>query len=676
MLIKKVIFNDFRLYNGYNEINLSINSETDRNRNIILIGALNGSGKTSILEGIMLALYGRDAKLTSGETYDQFILESMNQQSLRNGSRKFFIEVEFENNDEVGGSLVIRREWRIRDKEIIEDVHIKENELELKQFEDELEKAQFIQTIIPSGIAQFFFFDGEKIQYMADDNDYEDSLTSSIRDILNINIYQQIVEDLVTYEQTLKRNQANVNQSDITKLEAEIESANEQILNVEKELDNTQLILSNLSIEKNKIKNWLRNQGIRSLSKRVDIQEELDNLKQKRELARDEVISFLDNEFPFALLYKLLNEAKTQLEKEEKYKKAKHLSRQNNENFYELMESLNSEKIIPQLTSFQKELIAQEMQVVWAKINKPIIREKVKVLHDLSGSELETLNNEINKVIQYLTSGNSALDTALQLYQDISDEINRKNIDLNKLPTDENVLKKEQQVEDLEEQEKKIEMKIRNLQYNLDELINKKKVLQNQRAEVIDQVKVSKEIQLKIDESNDVRKALLQFIKLLTMEKAKEVEKLLSDMFSKISRKKYLVKKFIINPNTFEVTFENKYGEVLPKRRLSAGEKEIYSICLVWALAKASQKPLPIVIDTPLGRLDKVHRTNLLTYYFPHASKQVIILSTDEEVADEYREMIDKNVAKEYLITDENENASIIEGYFHTIKGGISNGRE
>jgi DNA sulfur modification protein DndD len=109
---------------------------------------------------------------------------------------------------------------------------------------------------------------------------------------------------------------------------------------------------------------------------------------------------------------------------------------------------------------------------------------------------------------------------------------------------------------------------------------------------------------------------------------------------------------------------------------LSAGEKEIYSISLVWALAKASQKPLPIVIDTPLGRLDKVHRTNLLTHYFPYASKQVIILSTDEEIANEYREMIENKVSKEYLITDLNDNASIIEGYFHTIGEGVGSGRE
>jgi DNA sulfur modification protein DndD len=529
MLIKKVIFNDFRLYKGFNEINLSIQSETERN--IILIGALNGSGKTSILEGILLALYGSDAKLTSGETYEQLIRESMNQDSYRNGSRKFFIEIEFENNEAINDSLVIRREWRISGKEISEEVHIKENERELKQFEDEIEKAQFIQTIVPSGIAQFFFFDGEKIQYMADDNDYEDVLTSSIRDILNINIYQQLVEDLISYEQGLKRSQVDAKQSDITKIEGAIESANEEILDIESKLDHTQVKMSNLQVEIKSIKNWLRNQGIGSIGKRANIQEELDELKQKRESVRDDVISYLDNEFPFALLYSLLIETDVQLKKEEEYNQAKHLSRQNNENFYELVESLNSEKIIPNLTSFQKEVIAQEMQVIWAKINKPIIRDKVNILHDLSSSELEILKLEINKVLQYLSSGTSALDIALISYENIAAEINSKFMDLKRLPTDENVLKKEQKLELMEEQEKQLENEIRTYQYNLDEISNKKKVLQNSRLELIEQVKVTKEIQTKIDESAKFRAALNHFIKLLTVEKAKEVELLLSDMF-------------------------------------------------------------------------------------------------------------------------------------------------
>ena len=111
---------------------------------------------------------------------------------------------------------------------------------------------------------------------------------------------------------------------------------------------------------------------------------------------------------------------------------------------------------------------------------------------------------------------------------------------------------------------------------------------------------------------------------------------------------------------------ENFHGEVFPKHTvLSSGERQIYAISLVWALAMASQKPLPIVIDTPLGRLDRDHKLHIVSKYLPEAGKQVIVLSTDEEVAGQRRDLVQNHIAKEYLITTvDSEEATIEPGYF------------
>lgn len=141
-------------------------------------------------------------------------------------------------------------------------------------------------------------------------------------------------------------------------------------------------------------------------------------------------------------------------------------------------------------------------------------------------------------------------------------------------------------------------------------------------------------------------------------------------MFCQLARKKDLVKQFHINPCTFEVSFENFNGEIFPKRRLSAGEKTVYATSLVWALAQASHRPLPMVIDTPLGRLDTKHRLNLIKNFFPYANRQVILLSTDTEINGKYKKLIEDKIAKKYLIVDEVNKKSgdrvskIVSGYF------------
>ena len=76
-------------------------------------------------------------------------------------------------------------------------------------------------------------------------------------------------------------------------------------------------------------------------------------------------------------------------------------------------------------------------------------------------------------------------------------------------------------------------------------------------------------------------------------------------------------------------TLYDQAGTAIPKQRLSEGEKQIFAISLLWGLSRAAARPLPAIIDTPMARLDAQHRNQLVERYFPHASHQVVVLSTD-----------------------------------------------
>jgi DNA sulfur modification protein DndD len=144
------------------------------------------------------------------------------------------------------------------------------------------------------------------------------------------------------------------------------------------------------------------------------------------------------------------------------------------------------------------------------------------------------------------------------------------------------------------------------------------------------------------------------------------MEVLMLESFRNLLRKSDLVHELTIDPTTFEVTLSGQDGKKLPFDRLSAGERQLLATSLLWGLARASGRPVPTVIDTPLGRLDSSHRKHLIERYFPCASHQVILLSTDEEIIGSYYEKLKPYISRTYLLDHDEEagQTQIVEGYF------------
>ncbi len=148
--------------------------------------------------------------------------------------------------------------------------------------------------------------------------------------------------------------------------------------------------------------------------------------------------------------------------------------------------------------------------------------------------------------------------------------------------------------------------------------------------------------------------------------KADDLAEQMTECFQKIIAKKGLIQKIRIDHETLEFSYFNKNGQKVDHQMLSSGEKQILVIAMLWALGICSKAEFPLIIDTPLARLDSVHRTSLIENYFPKASDQVIILSTDQEITEkDYREL-KKYVGREYtLVYDvETMSSSIRPGYF------------
>ena len=169
-----------------------------------------------------------------------------------------------------------------------------------------------------------------------------------------------------------------------------------------------------------------------------------------------------------------------------------------------------------------------------------------------------------------------------------------------------------------------------------------------------------------IEYSTMILDVMHEFVRRLQAQKVGILEKNITSCFKFLAQKQAIITSIIIDPETLDITLKDYKGGVLLKDQLSAGEKQMFAISILWGLALSSGYKLPVIIDTPMARLDSAHRSNFINKYLPNASSQVIVLSTDEEINGKYLDDIKAYVNKAYtLIYNDSEKCSTIEpGYF------------
>ena len=144
------------------------------------------------------------------------------------------------------------------------------------------------------------------------------------------------------------------------------------------------------------------------------------------------------------------------------------------------------------------------------------------------------------------------------------------------------------------------------------------------------------------------------------------ITKHISESLTALLRKEGLIARLSIDPSTLEITLYGRDHRALSPSRLSAGERQMLATAVLWGLSKSTGRALPTVIDTPVGRLDRSHRTNLVTRYFPTAARQVVLLSTDEELVGEYLDHLQPYIGQSYVLeyNSDHDATSIVNGYF------------
>ena len=182
------------------------------------------------------------------------------------------------------------------------------------------------------------------------------------------------------------------------------------------------------------------------------------------------------------------------------------------------------------------------------------------------------------------------------------------------------------------------------------------------------ETKIMKETTSRIAEHSErMRRTMETFKNELSKKHLRALEHFICESFQQLLRKKNFISRVEIEPKTFALSLYVEDGKRFNSEKLSAGERQLLAVAIVWGLAKAAGRPLPTIIDTPLGRLDSEHRDNIVKHYFPNASHQVILLSTDTEIDQKYYQMLKSSIGLEYRISfnKSKETSRFAPGYFY-----------
>jgi DNA sulfur modification protein DndD len=183
---------------------------------------------------------------------------------------------------------------------------------------------------------------------------------------------------------------------------------------------------------------------------------------------------------------------------------------------------------------------------------------------------------------------------------------------------------------------------------------------------IVDEKYKQKASETNLQVTRDVQKVLDLYSSKLREKKLQLLEQYLIEAIQVLIHKKDFIEKVAIDKKTFVMTLYRKNNQEMLKDELSEGEKQMFATAVLWALAKTSGRPLPFMIDTPLARLDVEHRGKLVETFFPSASHQVVIFSTDAEIDEKYYAQLKPFISKSYLMKYDSGSGSakVEEGFF------------
>ncbi len=637
-------------------------------KNVVLVGGLNGYGKTSILEAIYLCLYGKDAmahlaraglKSDDARGYPSFLERAFNGEALRDGRDTMIVRVVI--NKTKTKAVEITRKWYFRSNGTWsdEEATLREiargipgtprsdgkNGFHLSDMLDEF--------FVPAHVAPFFFFDGEEVKKLADQGRVE-QVKQGLEGLLGVVLLRSLADRLRNFERSKRDVVPTVDEEKLTNLFHVLKDNERLATELRKKLSEAREARERLEGEFQSLLERVTSAGggggdTATYKETVEQREQVRNRLRESHRKLEEILA---GRLPFHLVSKDVMVAfRDQLEAENRYFRWEGEKRalEPRQREFELAFAEQSEPSIePELTERQLNAIKARMDAAWTRLFYPPPADCAgEIVHSyLSGPERSRTEEFLDSISLGLQEIQGILKEQHEFNERI-DELSRKISRLEGIDRDGTLAALTRDLKGVQDRITQLDDEWRGDDRKLNAL---EAQIVSQRAEYEREQKKldeSSPARAVIEKSERVRRVIDEVVPALFPLKVKELATAMSQVYKQLAHKNQVSKIEILDDGTTVVL--GKSGKSITFDR-SAGENQIFATALIAGLAKVSGVKAPLVVDTPLGRLDSRHRHNILQFWTNEKSRQVILLSQDEEIDAEFRKRIGSHISKTYLL--------------------------
>lgn len=640
MEIKNIRLKNFRQFYGDQSISLAGKGK----RNITLVHAENGVGKTTLLNSVLWTFFGTTTK--KFEQRERIV----NFEAEKEGERSATVEVLFlhENAD-----YLATRTHTVTaggyNKPRFAVMKVERN----GAYSEPLPNPDaFINTVIPQAMAPYFFFDGEQAETFSSETNHK-AIASAIRDILGSTLIETAIADLQYVGKKFSEEIGDAAgdkeiaavQKRITELEQSKGRRHERIEALGRNIESIQEQLREIAHQL-----LAAREAAQLQKKRDEKQQQLAATKTHLKEVRSEILRWIATKAMPSISEKLTSQSLDFIDEESL--KGKIPSPYNEEFVKGLLESQKcvcGRPLNPGSGEWRG-IASLLSNAANAEVLSRVIRARarIEVLKEHREDAPALLEIAEEKLVKYVQEQN----TLQRELEEISQKL--KNVD------DPEIRKREQARIDLErkiESEKTERIRaIRDNEHDDEEI----KRLHRQVSDLALQNLVAQGLIVRRDLAFNAAEFFKAFLKASEQQARVEIEAVVNKVLDKTARRHY---RFEVD-ELFQIRLLFEDGTPTPK---SGGENQLMSLAFIAALVQFAEKRskqeesglfipatvAPLILDSPFGQLDDAYR-EATARFLPEMAPQVVLLVSSSQGKSEVIDALEGHVGAEYVLIAHN----------------------